>query len=198
MIRPALVVVIGANGAGKTTWARANRDLLPSPFYNADSIAKGLGDANSVELQLRARALVDRELAERLANGEDFGFESTWSGASRPAIVRDAANTGYQTRAVFLGTNAAHINIERVRRRVLEGGHNVPESEIRRRWDQAFANLLAMRDAIETIDVLDSPRDPVQLIAEKRDGETSTLASGLPAWAERIAERNPKGRRLEV
>ena len=198
MIRPALVVVIGANGAGKTTWARANRDLLPSPFYNADSIAEGLGDANSVELQLRARALIDRELAERLANGEGFGFESTWSGASRPAIVRDAANRGYQTRAVFLGTNAAHINIERVRRRVLEGGHNVPESEIRRPWDQAFANLLAMWDAIETIDVLDSSRDPVQLIAEKRDGETSTLASGLPAWAERIAEKNPKGRRLEV
>ena len=43
MIGPVLVVVIGANGAGKTTWERANRDLLPSPSYNADSIAEGLG-----------------------------------------------------------------------------------------------------------------------------------------------------------
>ena len=198
MIRPVLAVVIGANGAGKTTWARANRDLLPSPFYNADSIAEGLGDANSVDLQLRARALVDREIAERLANHDDFGFESTWSGASRPAIVHDAYNRGYQTRAVFLGTNAPAINIERVRRRVLEGGHDIPESEIRRRWTQAFANLIATWDVIDTVDVLDSSRDPVQLIAEKRDGRTSTLAHGLPAWAERLAKKNPEGRVLTV
>ena len=198
MIGPVLAVVIGANGAGKTTWARANRDLLPSPFYNADSIAEGLGDANSVELQIRARALVDREIAERLANGDDFGFESTWSGASRPAIVRDAANRGYYTRAVFLGTNAPEINIERVRRRVLEGGHDIPENEIRRRWNQAFENLLGMWEVIETIHVMDSSRDRVQLIAEKRDGETSTLAPGLPTWAERLAGKSSRGRRLHV
>lgn len=197
MIGPVLAVVIGANGAG-TTWARANRDLLPSPFYNADSIAEGLGDANSVELQVRARALVDREIAERLVNGDDFGFESTWSGASRPAIVRDAANRGYHTRAVFLGTKAPEINIERVLRRVLEGGHDIPESEIRRRWNRAFENLLGMWEVIETIHVMDSSRERVQLIAEKRDGETSTLASGLPTWAERIAEKNSQERRLHV
>ena len=51
MKHPELLVVIGANGAGKTTWARKNRDLLPQPFYNADSIAEGLGDANSTDLQ---------------------------------------------------------------------------------------------------------------------------------------------------
>ena len=36
MTRPKLTVVIGANGAGKTTWAREHRDTLPRPFYNAD------------------------------------------------------------------------------------------------------------------------------------------------------------------
>ena len=148
--------------------------------------------------QLRARALVDQEIAERLASGEDFGFESTWSGTSRLAIVRDAANRGYDTRAVFLGTDAPHINIERVRRRVLEGGHDIAESEIRRRWKQAFENLLAMWDVIETIHVLDSSRDPLQLIAEKREGKTATLAPGLPAWAERLAKKNPEGGVLEV
>ena len=46
MNAPELTVVIGANGAGKTTWCREQRDSLPKPFYNADSIAEGLGDAN--------------------------------------------------------------------------------------------------------------------------------------------------------
>ena len=47
MKRPKLVVVIGANGAGKTTWGGHHRERLPLRFYNADVIAAGLGDANS-------------------------------------------------------------------------------------------------------------------------------------------------------
>lgn len=53
MSEPRLTVVIGANGAGKTTWSRKHRETLPKPFYNADSIAEGLGDANDAALQRR-------------------------------------------------------------------------------------------------------------------------------------------------
>ena len=63
MSRVTLAVIIGANGAGRTTWARRHRPRLPPTFYNADSIAEGLGDANNPESQTRARVLVDREIA---------------------------------------------------------------------------------------------------------------------------------------
>ena len=161
----------------------------PSPFYNADSIAEGLGDANSTDLQTRARTLVDQEIAQRLKHHEPFGFESTWSGASRPAIVRDAANRGYETRAIFLGTADPRINIERVRRRVLEGGHHVPEHEIRRRWTRAFENLLETWDVFERIDVLDSSTENVHRVAGKHHGRIHTVATGLPRWARPIAIR---------
>ena len=62
MNRVKLAVVIGANGAGKAIWTRRHRQRLPPAFYNADSLAEGLGDANSPESQARARALVDREI----------------------------------------------------------------------------------------------------------------------------------------
>ena len=52
-----LVVIIGANGAGKTKWVRAHRSWLPRPFYNVDVIADGLVDADDPELQREARAL---------------------------------------------------------------------------------------------------------------------------------------------
>ena len=94
MNRPELVVIIGANGAGKTTRGGHHRDRLPFHFFNADIIAEGLGDANSAELQARARSMVDTEIAEGLRLGEPFGFESTWSGKSRQAIVRDASEQG--------------------------------------------------------------------------------------------------------
>ena len=186
MNRPNLVVVIGANGAGKTTWGTHHRNRLPVPFYNADVIAEGLGDANSAELQARARALVDEGVAERLRLREPFGFESTWSGQSRPSIVRRATEQGYETHAIFLGTAHHALNIARVRQRVLEGGHHVPQNEIVRRWTAAFENLLAMWDVFDRIHVLDSTTDTVRVIAEKDDTRTHTFGRELPMWAKRI------------
>ena len=68
--------MIGGNGAGKTTWCRQHRDELPEKFYNADSIAEGLGDWNSRTAQEEARRLVDERIREHLTNREDFGFET--------------------------------------------------------------------------------------------------------------------------
>ena len=187
MNRPKLMVVIGANGAGKTTWGRHHRDRLPLKFYNADVIAEGLGDANSTELQARARALVNAEIAERLRLGESFGFESTWSGKSRPAIVRDASQHGYESHAVFLGTAHPALNIARVRRRVLEGGHHVRETEIVRRWTVAFENLRAMWDVFDRVHVIESTMDTVRLVAGKSNARTYTAGAGLPDWARAIA-----------
>ena len=186
---PRLVVIIGANGAGKTTWGRHHRSRLPLEFYNADAIADGLGDANSPELQIRARALMDEQVAERLRLGDSFGFESTWSGRSRPAIVRDASARGYEAHGIFLGTANAGLNIARVHRRVLEGGHRVPESEIVRRWTAAFENLLTMWDVFDHIFVLDSSSETVRLVASKKKGRIRAAKAALPVWANALAER---------
>ena len=132
MNEPKLPIIIGANGAGKTTWTRKHRDELPQRFYNADSIAEGLGSANDPALQREARRLVDEQIERDLAQRRDFGFESTYSGQSRPNIVRKAKRAGYRTSAVFIGTESSGINIERVRIRVEEGGHHVDENEVRR------------------------------------------------------------------
>ena len=132
MSEPELTVVIGANGAGETTWVREKRSALPKPFYNADSIAEGLGDANDATLQREARQLVDQCIRRDLEKRRTFGFESTYSGRSRPDIVRAAKQAGYTTNVIFLGTEAAAINISRVRQRVREGGHHVDDSEVRR------------------------------------------------------------------
>ncbi len=191
MSDPRLTVVIGANGAGKTTWTRKHRETLPKPFYNADSIAEGLGDANDPALQRAARKLVDERIELDLSEGNTFGFESTYSGRSRPDIVRSAKRLGYTTRAVFLGTETAAINIRRVRKRVEEGGHNVDESEVRRRWTAAWANLLETWWAFDAIQVLDSSgTEPIE-VARKTRHEVTTVAP-LPQWAQALSETAPK------
>ena len=143
MPAPRFVIVIGANGAGKSTWCRAHPEELPSNFYDADSIAQGLGSYNDPALQLEARALVDERIDRHLERNESFGFESTYSGASRPRIARHAHELGYATYAIFVGTRDPSINIDRVAARVrARTGHHVPESEIQRRWTAAQNNLI--------------------------------------------------------
>ena len=88
---PTLTIVIGGNGAGKSTWCSRNRERLPDHFYDADSLARGLGGWNDAERQRDARRLVDVAVHDRLERNESFGFESTYSGASRPNVVKDTA-----------------------------------------------------------------------------------------------------------
>lgn len=191
---PPLVVVIGANGAGKSTWCGAHRDELPANFYDADSIAQGLGSYNDRALQLEARAIVDARIEQHLDRGESFGFESTYSGQSRPRIVERAAEQGCATYAVFIGTDDPQINIERVQARVASGtGHHVPESEIRRRWTAAQENLLRTFHLFDRVLIIDNSEQHAKTVADfVGRGKARTLERlpdiELPSWARSLIE----------
>lgn len=188
-----LTIVIGANGSGKTTWAHESRASLPKPFYNADSIAEGLGDPNNTTLQEQARRIVDRAIEDDLIHRRSFGFESTYSGRSRPNIVIRARQLGYATRAVFIGTDHHSTNIARVRKRVEEGGHDVARNEIIRRWTASWNNLLDTWNHFDRITVLDNSGPGPKVILDK-DGPNLRVAHRVPAWARTAlprAERAP-------
>lgn len=187
---PRLTIVIGGNGAGKTTWCRGHRDQLPEHFYNADSIAEGFGDWNSPRAQAEARQLVDNRMRGHLANDEDFGFESTYSGSSRPHVVTEAKRLGYQTRAILIGTESAAINAERVAARVAAGtGHHVPRAEVERRWKTSQDNLVRTAPAIDVVDLVDDTGPKVRLITRIRNGQPTSPAKPTPEWATKIASR---------
>ena len=179
---PHLTVVIGANGSGKTTWAQRSRAFLPKPFYNADSIAEGLGDPNDTDLQAQARRIVDQAIEEDLVEQRPFGFESTYSGRSRPNIVIRARQHGYTTRAIFIGTDHHDINIARVGKRVEEGGHDVPRDEIIRRWSASWANLIDTWDHFDRLTVMDNSGPGPKVILD-RDGPNIRIADPFPSWA---------------
>ena len=102
--RPKLTIVIGTNGAGKSTWCSKHEDELPTAFYDADSIANSLGDWNDPRDQIQAARRINGAIRGHLARRESFGFESTYSGRSRPRMVERAARAGYDVHAVFIGT----------------------------------------------------------------------------------------------
>ena len=139
-----IVIIAGPNGAGKTTFAR---ELLPNEagcpiFVNADLIAAGLSPFNPQASAFLAGRLMLQEINRYSMEGSNFAFESTLSGITYARMISKWRSSGYQVKLIFLSLSSAEEAIERVALRVLQGGHDVPEVTIRRRFDAGLKNFL--------------------------------------------------------
>ncbi len=115
---PRLTIVIGGNGAGKSTWCSHHRDSLPKHFYNPDVVAEGIGGWNRRARQTRSGRA--RGSSNPGTPGEAGGLRVREHvlGAHAAPIVERAKALGYEVDAVFIGTRTAEINVERVAARV--------------------------------------------------------------------------------
>ena len=112
--RPVFTIVMGWNGVGKSAWKRKKYDLLPTRYFDQDSIAGGIGDWNSPDARARTRVCVDAQTAEAIGQRLDFGTESTDSGQPGPAIVERVIEAGYRVEGVYFGANDPQINVDRI------------------------------------------------------------------------------------
>lgn len=131
-----IIVIAGPNGAGKTTFAR---EFLPQEaqcpvFVNADLIAAGLSPFLPEHAALKAGRLMLQEIDEHTARGDSFAFETTLSGRAYTRRIRDWQMSGYVVSLYFLRLLSPELAIARVAERVQQGGHDVPEEVIRRRF----------------------------------------------------------------
>ena len=112
--QPTFTVIMGCNGAGKTTWKRANYARLPARHYDLDAVAGGIGDWNNRETQRRALEFAHAEIDRAIAAGQDFGTETTYAGRRGPGMVQQLREQGYRIEGIYIGTETPDINIERV------------------------------------------------------------------------------------
>lgn len=140
---PRIIIIAGPNGAGKTTFAR---EFLPGEaacpvFVNADLIAAGIAPFAPETASLQAGRLMLQELARHFAARTSFAFETTLSGRGYLRLIRDWQNAGYRVKLIFLQLASADEAIARVAQRVKQGGHNIPEDVIRRRFAAGTHNF---------------------------------------------------------
>ncbi len=138
-----IIIIAGPNGAGKTTFAR---QFLPQEadcpaFINADLIAAGLSPFRPEAAALRAGRLLLEEIASRVARRESFAFESTLAGRSYARSIPRWKAAGYHVKIIFLSLPSADLAVARVAARVAQGGHDVPEHAIRRRFRAGLENF---------------------------------------------------------
>ena len=138
-----IIIIAGPNGAGKTTFAR---DFLPAEaqtltFINADLIAAGLAPFNPESASFKAGRLMLEEIDECVDAGKSFAFETTLSGLTYLKKIAVWQAHGYQVKLWFLSLPSADVAVSRVAIRVSQGGHNIPEDVIRRRFKSGLDNF---------------------------------------------------------
>ena len=138
-----IVIIAGPNGAGKTTFAR---EFLPREadcpdFINADLIAQGLAPFNPEKAAMQAGRVMLEQIAQKTDAGASFAFETTLAGMSYARHILRWRATGYHVKLVFLKLPTADAAVARVKMRVAQGGHNVPEAVVRRRFAAGLKNL---------------------------------------------------------
>ena len=138
-----ILIVAGPNGAGKTTFAT---EFLPNEahcptFLNADSIAAGLSPFRPSSVAFRAGRLMIETICGYAARGESFAFETTLSGRGHARSIPIWQRQGYRVKLFFLRLPTPEAAIARVRQRVSEGGHDVPEADVRRRFHAGWRNF---------------------------------------------------------
>jgi predicted ABC-type ATPase len=174
-----VIVLAGPNGAGKSTTAPKllKGALAVTEFVNPDTIAQGLSAFAPERIQLAAGWIMLsrlRELAQRRAT---FAFETTLASRSFAPWLKHLRAKGYRVHLVFLWLASATLAVKRVQDRVRLGGHNVPEVDIRRRYESGLRNLFRLYLPLTTTWRFYDNSDPSgpRLIARGKDIRTTAI-----------------------
>jgi len=182
---PNLYIIAGCNGAGKTT---ASYTILPEilsckEFVNADEIAKGLSPFQPDTVSFHAGRLMIERIDLLIEQNLDFAIETTLTTLSYQSTIKLARAKGYNITLLFFWLNDVNLAIERVKTRVVEGGHNIPEEVIIRRYKKGIKNLL--QNFVNLCDywlVIDNSTRTNKLIAEGK-GTLETTVYNLETWS---------------
>lgn len=166
-----LTIIAGPNGAGKTTFALELIDEgLVDFFINADEIAKSLTGIADNHRNIRAGRLFLQKLNQAINAQRNVCFETTLAGLSYLKLVNKLKQQGWDITLYYLALEDVSLSKLRVEERVLHGGHDIPASDIERRFPKSVFNLL--NHYLEPIDNIicllnmDSP----ELIFAKQNG----------------------------
>jgi len=157
---PALYVLAGTNGAGKSSIGGEQFRRSGSDYFNPDEATRRILQANAGlspdeangHAWQQGRRLLERAIAER----KNFAFETTLGGNTIPRLLARAAASGIEVRMWYAGLASPELHLARVRARVAKGGHDIPEAKIRQRYEDSRLHLVDLVSFLTELYVYDN------------------------------------------
>lgn len=163
--KPMVLVFAGPNGSGKST-INSYFEIV-GKYTNADDVVSATGMTNKEAMQY-----VDKMRYAAIDAGEDFTFETVLSSPYKMEILAKAKGNGYFIKCVFVLTVNPLVNVARVKARVANGGHDVPEEKIRSRYTKSLANIEQLMQMCDILHVYDNTEKPIRIIRKHKDDIT--------------------------
>jgi predicted ABC-type ATPase len=182
MAHPNCYIIAGPNGAGKTTFAT---EYLPHyaecvNFINLDLLARAYSPFDPNAGMLRAGRTVLERIAEFTTARTDFAFETTLAGRTYLPLLRGVKKAGFRLHMFYLWIPSPELALLRIRYRVVSGGHDVPERDVRRRFTRTLGNLFRLyRPLLDTLHFCDNSSDTPRLIFRDEVGQTTINDAAL-------------------
>ena len=144
---------------------------------NADEIARGLSPFQPEKVSFEAGRIMIERINDLLNSKENFAFETTLATRSYRSKIFLAKEKGYNVTLLFFWLQNVNLAVERVRTRVLEGGHHIEADVIKRRYMRGIKNLFEIYlPIVDEVMIFDNSKGKSDLIAEKNiDSEVEVL-----------------------
>lgn len=187
-MQPELWLLVGGNGAGKSTFYERYLKRRNIPLINADNIARTLWPTEPEAHSYEAALIAEKERFRLVDERQTFCFETVYSHPSKLDFVATAKSVGYRIHMFYFHLGDTGLHNARVSSRVRAGGHYVPEDKVIGRVPRTFANIrdsVGLSDELHLVDNSSSIR-PYMRIASWKDGVWQIFVDDVPRWASQI------------
>jgi len=160
--RPEITFFAGPNGSGKSTITEFIKP--PYRYINADDIKRTM-DCTDIE----AANIAEEQRERCLENKENFSFETVLSTDRNLKLLQRAKEVGYFIRCFYILTADPIINVERIKCRVLVGGHDVPEEKVIARYDRALVLIPEVIKCCDVCHIYDNTYEPFRILKKRKE-----------------------------
>jgi predicted ABC-type ATPase len=201
MSEATIYLLTGVNGSGKSSIGGAAITARGVHYYNPDTAAQELRKIHPSMKQPIANShawTLGKDMLEKaITHKETFAFETTLGGNTITNLLIKAAEEGMKVKLWYAGLESVELNLARVKARVEQGGHDIPEADILKRWDSSRRSLIKLLPHQHSLRLYDNSyeADPSQgkaplpkLLLHMEAGKVvgPEDLTGAPEWAKPI------------